>query len=500
MTFTASLSEIVQKNEDGMLGTHPSWCRVRLGDIAPILNGFPFPSSNFSTREGKPLLRIRDILNSKTEAYYSGEYDPSYLVQHGDLVIGMDGDFNSALWKGQEALLNQRVCKVTPEEQFYSRNFLAYVLPWYLNAINAKTSSVTVKHLSSNTIADIPLPLPPLPEQHRIVAKIEELFTKLATGVENLKIIKAQLKRYRQAVLKYAFEGKLTEEWREANKDKIEPASDLLERIREKRRQAARGKYKEIPLPDVLDLRELPEGWLWASSSEVCASVRDGTHDTPKYVEEGIPLITSKNLKENGLDFLTAKNISKEDHQQISIRSGVDEGDILFAMIGTIGNPVVVKTGRIFSIKNVALFKKNPPFIVSEYLKYWFEGLVFNKLLEKKKYLKGTTQRFIPLEYLRILPIPLCYYQEQQQIIGEVEHRLSVADEVEKVVEQSFKQSERLRQSILKKTFGGKLVPQDPTDESAEKLLERIKEEKAKREADSKKSKNKINMKQKRLI
>ncbi|MDF5739171.1 MULTISPECIES: hypothetical protein [unclassified Nostoc] len=101
------------------------------------------------------------------------------------------------------------------------------------------------------------------------------------------------------------------------------------------------------------DLYELPKGWVWVTSSEVCSSVRDGTHDTPKYVEQGIPLITSKNLKENGLDFSTAKNISLEDHQNISVRSEVDKGDILFAMIGTIGNPVIVRTDKVFSIKNV---------------------------------------------------------------------------------------------------------------------------------------------------
>ena len=193
MSFTASLSQIVEDNENGLLAAHPGWTRVRLGDIAVVLNGFAFPSACFSQQDGKPLLRIRDVLGSTTDAFYTGDYDPKYLVQTGDLVIGMDGDFNSALWKGPEALLNQRVCKVEPQEEFYSRAFLSYVLPGYLWAVNAKTSSVTVKHLSSLTVADIPLPLPPLPEQRRIVAKIEELFTQLDAGVAALRKVQAQL-------------------------------------------------------------------------------------------------------------------------------------------------------------------------------------------------------------------------------------------------------------------------------------------------------------------
>ena len=129
MTFTASLSDIVERNENGLLSAHRNWCRVPLDQVAAILNGFPFPSAQFTNETGTPLLRIRDILSSETETYFNGEYDSNFLIEPGDLVVGMDGDFNSTLWRGRQSLLNQRVCKLTPNEEFYRKELLAYVLP-----------------------------------------------------------------------------------------------------------------------------------------------------------------------------------------------------------------------------------------------------------------------------------------------------------------------------------------------------------------------------------
>ena len=496
-------------NKDKLSELPKGWVWTRVGELYNIVGGGTpstkianYWNGNIPWITSADIYGLKNIIPRKQITEDAIKNSATNLVPERSIIVV------TRVGLGKIALTKIPLCFSQDSQALIDNSFFIfpdyslYYLSTAVQIFKYKHRGTTIAGVTKKQLFELEFVLPPLPEQHRIVAKIEELFTRLDAGTAALKKVKAELKRYRQAVLKYAFEGELTAAWREANKDKIKPASVLLARIKEERRKAVREKYKEILLPDVSDLHELPEGWLWASSSEVCASVRDGTHDTPKYVEVGIPLITSKNLKENGLDFSTAKNISTEDHQKISLRSGVEAGDILFAMIGTIGNPVVVKTGRVFSIKNVALFKKNTPFIFSEYLKYWFEGLVFNKLLEKKKYLKGTTQRFIPLEYLRILPIPLCNYQEQRQIIEEIERRLSVADEVEKVVEQSRRQSERLRQSILKKAFAGKLVLQDPSDEPAEKLLERIKAEKAKHDAEvkgKKASKKKSSTKQGRL-
>jgi type I restriction enzyme S subunit len=229
-------------------------------------------------------------------------------------------------------------------------------------------------------------------------------------------------------------------------------------------------------------LHELPGGWAWTITSEVCSSVRDGTHDTPKYVEKGVPLITSKNLKESSIDLSTAKNISIDDHEKISIRSGVDNGDVLFAMIGTIGNPVVVKTNQIFSIKNVALFKKNEMSINSQYLKLWLSSWVFDTILERNMFLKGTTQKFIPLGSLRNLPIPLPPFPEQQAIVSKIEQLFSDLDNGIDNFRKAQAQLKFYRQSVLKAACEGRLVPieaelaraEGHEYEAAEVLLGRI--------------------------
>ncbi len=187
MAITTSVAELIAADTSGLLAKHQTWARVPLSEVAEVLNGAPFDSAYFNTKTGMPLVRIRDVIAGETHTYYSGPFEDDYLVHKGDLLVGMDGEFNSGFWGAKSALLNQRVCKISPYEVFYDKQLLALVLPGYLSAINANTSSVTVKHLSSKTIAEIGLPLPPRAEQTRIVAKLGELLTDLDAGVTELK-------------------------------------------------------------------------------------------------------------------------------------------------------------------------------------------------------------------------------------------------------------------------------------------------------------------------
>lgn len=357
-------------------------------------------------------------------------------------------------------------------------SFLFYLLS-NLN-LHSLDKSTAIPGLNRNDAYAIRIPLAPFPEQQRIVAKIEELFAKLDAGVDSLRKVKAQLKRYRQTVLKDAFEGKLSEEWRETYKGKIEPASVLLGRIKEERKKNEKGKYKELPPVDTSNLPELPESWIWTRLGEI-AEVNPKLQKDDISYDMKVSFLPMKAVEERTgkFDLSIIKKYSE-------VRKGYTpfaDGDIIFAKITP-----CMENGKIAivnNLKNGIGFGSTEFHVVRLIEDNFSKEYVFLYLLqehfrrEAQRYMKGTAgQLRVPKRFMEEALIPLPPISEQQQIVGEIEHYFSVTDKVEKVAGQSLMQSERLRQSILKNAFEGRLVPHDPTDEPAEKLLERIREEK----------------------
>ena len=328
---------------------------------------------------------------------------------------------------------------------------------WWLKGskqrAEALASGTTFLELSGANAKKLPIPIAPLDEQRRIVAEIEKQFSRLDEAVANLKRVKANLKRYKAAVLKAAVDGRLVPTEAELARREgrsYENAAQLLGRVLEGRRRQAKGRYKEPDTQYTGALPALPEGWVWASAEQCCASVRDGTHDTPAYVTSGIPLVTSKNLLDDGIDFDNTKHISVADHHEVSRRSAVARGDVLFAMIGTVGNPTEVKTERPFSIKNVGLFKGDDDCLLAAYLCHWLSSPVLCAWLRPR--LKGTTQKFAPLGLLRELPIALPPRSEQDRIVAEVDRQLSTVAAFERSASAEIG-SAQLRRAILDEVF-----------------------------------------------
>ena len=219
---------------------------------------------------------------------------------------------------------------------------------------------------------------------------------------------------------------------------------------------------------------EVPEGWEW-SRANCISDVRDGTHDTPAYVEKGVPLITSKNLTPAGVDYSNVKYISVEDATQINQRSGVDVGDILFAMIGTIGNPKLVTENTLISIKNVALFK----FSYSSDLSHHYILRVLEYLQEQmKENPSGGLQPFVSLNRLRTTLLPIAPITEQNRIVEKLENLLRKVDLINYDCDELDTLIKAVKSKILDLAIRGQLVPQDPNDEPASVLLERIRAEK----------------------
>ncbi len=293
-------------------------------------------------------------------------------------------------------------------------------------------------------------------------------------------------KLLRQKILDLAIRGKLTDQRKSDG-----TAADLLKEIAAESpslRPSKRGsnpQQKEItPLDKSEAPFEIPDNWEWVKLGDFL-DVRDGTHDSPKYVEKGYPFVTSKNLVDGRIDFSTCKQISKSDYDKFNERSHVDDGDILYAMIGSIGNAVLVKKDRDFAIKNVALFKKKNSQTNMGYVYYW--------LCFIEKTLKGNAagglQPFISLSMFREQAFPLPPLAEQQRIVAKIEEAFAEIDAVENNKELLKTHIKQTRQKILDLAIHGKLVPQDENDEPASVLLEKILQEKA--QTDNKKSSKK---------
>ena len=298
------------------------------------------------------------------------------------------------------------------------------------------------------------MPLPPLPEQHRIVAKIEELFTKLDAGIDELHQAQSQLKRYRQSVLKAAFEGKLTEAWRAEHQDETQPVSPIA--------------------------GDLPDGWVWTTLEGISElNPRIDKQSIDDDLEVTFLPMKSVEALSGKIDLSETKRFSELKGKSYT---PFHDGDILFAKVTP-----CMENGKIaiaHDLKNGIGFGSTEFHVIrlseersKQFFFFYFLQQKFRQ--EAKRAMTGAVGLLrVPTDYMRRVPIPLPPLSEQQAIVSEIESRLSVADTVEKTVTAELKRAEQLRQSILKKAFSGKLVPQDPNDEPASVLLERIKAQK----------------------
>jgi len=315
------------------------------------------------------------------------------------------------------------------------------------------------------------------------VAKIEELFTQLDAGVSALEKSRAQLKRYRQSVLKAAVEGKLTEEWRRGHPD-VEPASILLERIEREREKSGKGRQKKLPQLDTSGLPELPVGWVWVRWDQVGYSQNGRAFTSKEYQPNGFKLLRPGNLHASGKVVWTEKNTRymperwAEDYPDYIIRSGELVMNLTAQSLQDefLGRVCVTSPSDI-CLLNQRIARLTPIEVVTEYLLYMFKSRLFRQFVNGLN--TGSLIQHMFTTQLAEFVFPLPPLPEQHEIVSEIERRLSVADQTEATLEANLKRAVRLRQSILKKAFRGELVPQNPNDEPASVLLERIRMERS---------------------
>ena len=371
------------------------------------------------------------------------------------------------------------------------------------------TGSTRLK-LTSSAMKQIPLVVAPTTEQTRIVEKLEELLSDLDAGVAELKAAQKKLGQYRQSLLKAAVEGALTAQWRAARKvgageTAPETGAQLLARILLERRArwetkqlakfAAQGKtppkdwqqkYPEPVQPDTSDLPVLPEGWVWASVEQLSESVRNGLSKTPNTDQRGFPIFKINAVRPMAVNFMAIKHIEIEESEAADY--WVEVGDVLATRyngsVDLLGVFAMVKDVPVRTLHPDKLIRMKP--MTGAGLGAWMEvcgnvGLSRKHLVARVKTTAGQTG--ISGEDLKKTPIPLPPVDEQKYALAILEDRLQVALELELPTELGLKQSTAQRKNILKAAFSGQLVPQDPNDEPASVLLERIRAERAERDA-----------------
>jgi type I restriction enzyme, S subunit len=316
----------------------------------------------------------------------------------------------------------------------------------------------------------------PFNEQRRIAAVVEEQFSRLDASVAALERVRQNLKRLRAATLQAAVTGRLTDA-----DPTDEPAARLLVSLEAKRQEYLNGhphagSRRSPSQPNSSALPALPSAWVWATVDQLCTRVVDGVHKKPSYVAEGIPFVTVRNLTAGaGISFEHLNHVTVKDHTDFIRRAHPEKGDLLLSKDGTLGIVRAIREQRAFSIfVSVALLKP-----VSNELTDYLEIALASPLVQRQMVPKGSGLQHIHLEDLRQDCIPLPPLAQQRRIAAEVNRQISLIDELEGALTVASRRSRALRSSTLAAAFSGRLVSQDPSDEPAYDLLERITAERA---------------------
>lgn len=466
MSFGEDVAELIELARDPLVAKATAWPRVPLGTVADILNGFPWKSERFNKTTGVPLIRIRDVTTGETETYYDGPMTEGYWVEQGDLLVGMDGDFNVRRWRAARGLLNQRVCKITVTPDQYDTRLLEYLLPGYLRLINQATSSVTVKHLSSRTLNELPLPLPPLAEQRRIVAKLDALTARLARARAELDRVPVLAENLKNRALLDAFSGSGTADWR---------ASQVTLRPVEPRpAQAIRAKFQSQEAVDGPYL--LPAQWRWLRLPELGdldrGKSRHRPRNDPRLFGGDHPFIQTGDVRTAG-QYLTSYTETYSDF-------GLDQsrkwpvGTVCITIAANIAETSILGIPACFP-DSVVGFTADGDKAIPEYIEYF----VRTAKTDLARFAPATAQKNINLEILAAVTVPVPPLEEQREIMRRINAAFARAARLEAEAARARALLDRLESALLAKAFRGELVPQDPNDEPAETLLDRIRTQRA---------------------
>jgi type I restriction enzyme, S subunit len=466
-----------------------SWIWTTLEDVSLRLSGGGTPSRQIPeyfcgeivwlTPTEIPKDRIMILRDSKEKITQLGLQNSSAkLLPSGSVLLTSRATIGSVAIAGCNVTTNQGFASFVCTSAIYNF-YLAYWLWANKYVLESYAKGTTFKEISKSVLRGICIPLAPLQEQHRIVSKLEELFTKLDTAIDSLKKTKILLKNYRQSILQYAFEGKLTEKWREVHRNEIEHPSILLERIKDRKKKSADNKIVEKPpLIGTQVIPELSDLWIWTSVGQLVLDARYGTSKKCLYETKGIPVLRIPNIIDGTISLQDLKYAHLSDNEKEALR--LNHGDVVVirtnGSLGLVGRSAVVTEIKEVTAFASYLIRLRPVIpVLGTFVNTYLRSKRARNFIERNA---RTTagQHNINLTTLNSIPIPLPSVSEQNKIIELIQFQFSIIDNTVKVLENSLRCAEILRQSVLMTAFTGKLVPQDPTDEPASLLMKKIEE------------------------
>jgi type I restriction enzyme, S subunit len=420
--------------------------------------------------KGIPHLRSGNIKNGKiiweklryvTEETYE-KYMTRGLPKKGDVLFTTEAPLGEAtLVPDEKFCLAQRLIIIHPLGKINSKFLLFQIIsPDFQARLTGRGTGTTVTGVSSRNFKPMKIIMCPLNEQKRIVSNIEELFSKIDSAKQSLEYAKLQLEQYRASLLKSAFEGKLTEKWRKQNKDSIKQISNI---------------------------DQLPYGWINTTVNELSTKEKTAIRMGPfgsslkkhELVNSGIRVLWIENIVNNKFEYKTGKFITKEKFQQLS-GFRVKPNDILVTMMGTIGRTCLVPNDIDTAIISSHLLKISVESSLcnSKFLTLTLRGNPHVlKQIERKA--SGVVMKGLNTKIIKNIELFLPSLKEQEQIVLQIEQGFSLIENTTQIIESSLQKLQTMKMSVLKQAFEGKLVPQDPNDEPASVLLEKIKAEKS---------------------
>jgi type I restriction enzyme S subunit len=480
-----------------------------LEDCTTVIQGQSPPGNTYNTDgDGLPFFQGKAEFGEMYPTTRKWCTAPAKIAEPDDILISIRAPVGPTNLNPEISCIGRGLAAVRAMGDMPAK----YILYWLRNTedvLAAQGTGSTFSAISGKSLRNHQIPIAPLPEQHRIVAAIEEQFTRLDAAVAGLKRTQANLKRYRAAVLAAACSGRLvpTEADLAAREGRAyEPADQLLQRILLERRERwesdqlakmqAQGKApkddawksKNVEYQSTGSIRPLPQGWASTNLGQLSSLVTSGSRGWARYYSDsGATFIRAKDINTDALVLDSIAHVRLPNGAE-GIRTRVQNNDLLVTITGA----NVTKTALVQRLYDEAYVSQHVGLVrpviksTAHFLYYWvISPLHGRRQLEKDAY--GAGKPGLNLDDLRQLPVALPPLDEQIRIIAELEQRMDIVDVLEDSIVNALKRAVRLRQSILRRAFEGTLVPQDPTDEPADLLLERIKAERTAMQQNGKK-------------